>query len=97
MPITSERQWSELDVAMEEYRPVAPLYHNANRCRRKTSTVYPRYGTETISIVGYMFGKPTISTISVEVAKQIVSTKGDYIKGEELSAPVTCVLDSDWL
>jgi hypothetical protein len=48
--------------------------------------VYPHFGTETISIVLYLFGRPSIYTSSLEVAKQVVSTKSGFYKAEDTSA-----------
>lgn len=52
--------------------------------------MYPRHGTETISLVPYVIGQPSIVTINLDVARQIVSSKSlDWIKSEEISAPLT--------
>ena len=81
----------ELDVGLEEHR-YASLIHRA-RCSADWASrkpVYPKHGTETISIVPYLFGQPSILTINLEVARQIISPKGmDWIKSEQISAPLT--------
>ncbi|KAI0323886.1 cytochrome P450 [Cubamyces sp. BRFM 1775] len=41
---------------------------------------YARYGTETISCLPILFGGPAIYTSSLEVARQIVSTRGSTYK-----------------
>ncbi|KAJ3558669.1 hypothetical protein NM688_g784 [Phlebia brevispora] len=68
--------------------PTSRLNPGLNWMWRWRNTVYPKFGTETISIIPYIFGQPTICTRSLQVAKQMVSPKGDFIKGEEISAPV---------
>ena len=50
------------------------------------SPVYERYGTETISTLSYLFGAPAIYTCSPEVARQIVSTRGDFFKSYDIGA-----------
>ncbi|KAI0656081.1 cytochrome P450 [Cubamyces menziesii] len=44
---------------------------------------YARHGTETISSLPYLFGEPAIYTSSLEVARQIVSTRGSFYKHTE--------------
>ncbi|KAJ8515205.1 hypothetical protein ONZ45_g7341 [Pleurotus djamor] len=44
--------------------------------------VYERYGSETISQLALLGGGPTIYTSSMEAAKQIVSTKGQFTKSD---------------
>ena len=48
--------------------------------------MYSRYGTETISALPYLLGGPAIYTSSLEVARQIVSTKGSFCKSPEITA-----------
>ena len=43
-------------------------------------SAYARFGTETISTVPYLFGDPAIYTCSLEVARQILSTQGEFYK-----------------
>ncbi|KAL7277610.1 hypothetical protein ACG7TL_008537 [Trametes sanguinea] len=47
---------------------------------RWRNQVYSRAGTETISALPYLFGTPAIYTSSPEVARQVVSTKGQFFK-----------------
>nr|BAL05101.1 cytochrome P450 [Phanerodontia chrysosporium] len=47
---------------------------------RLRESVYRDAGTETISAIPYVFGPPCIYTSSPEVAKQVVSTKGQFFK-----------------
>ncbi|EIM82087.1 cytochrome P450 [Stereum hirsutum FP-91666 SS1] len=47
---------------------------------RWRNTVYERAGVETISVLAYLFGRPSIYTCSIEVAKQVVATKGQFEK-----------------
>ena len=42
--------------------------------------VYGHAGTETISAIPYLFGKPVLYTSALEVARQIVSTRGSMHK-----------------
>ncbi|KAJ7898135.1 cytochrome P450 [Mycena leptocephala] len=42
--------------------------------------VYPKYGLQTISVLGYLSGGPTICTISLDVAREFLSLKGKYEK-----------------
>lgn len=45
--------------------------------------VYERAGASTISVLAWLFGDPTIYTTSIEVARQIVSTRGQFEKPPE--------------
>ncbi|KAH9895604.1 cytochrome P450 [Cubamyces lactineus] len=48
--------------------------------------VYARHGTETISSLPYLFGSPAIYTSSLEVARQVLSTRGAFYKSREFTA-----------
>ena len=56
--------------------------------------VYARFGTETISSLPYLFGEPAVYTCSIEVARQIVSTRGPFYKSPEITAITLYVLSS---
>ncbi|KAF7359878.1 Cytochrome P450 [Mycena venus] len=45
--------------------------------------VYPRYGSQTISALGLLNGHPAFYTISLNVARQVLSTKGQFEKAPE--------------
>ncbi|KAJ7578342.1 cytochrome P450 [Mycena floridula] len=47
--------------------------------------VYSKYGVETMSVIPYLAGRPTIYTSSLEVARQMVSMKGQFHKENETS------------
>ncbi|GJE92705.1 cytochrome P450 [Phanerochaete sordida] len=47
---------------------------------RFRNTVYRDAGTETITTLPYLFGPPCVYTSSPEVARQVVSTKGQFFK-----------------
>ena len=48
-------------------------------------TVYKDLGSDTICFIPYLFGMPTIYTCSLDVARQIVSTRGGFYKSEDMS------------
>ena len=54
-----------------------------------SSLVYARYGTETISALPWLFGEPAIYTSSIEVARQIVSTRNPLFKSPDITAVTT--------
>jgi hypothetical protein len=45
--------------------------------------VYSKYGLQTISVLAYLSGQPTIYTISMDMARQFLSVKGHIEKPEE--------------
>ncbi|KAJ6473258.1 cytochrome P450 [Mycena sanguinolenta] len=47
--------------------------------------VYSKYGVQTMAVIPYLSGSPSIYTSSMEVARQIVSVKGQFEKPEEVS------------
>ncbi|KAF8216595.1 cytochrome P450 [Mycena galopus ATCC 62051] len=52
--------------------------------------IYPRFGSENISIVPFLFGQPFLYTSSLEVANQILSSQGTqtFKKSEQFVTPV---------
>ncbi|KAI0739305.1 cytochrome P450, partial [Irpex lacteus] len=54
-----------------------------------TNKVYQRMGTETISIIGWLFGDPLIYTTSMVVARQIVAVRGPLVKPEDSSRGIS--------
>ena len=56
-----------------------------------TLSVYAEAGTETISALPYIFGPPAIFTSSLEVARQILSGKGPFVKPIESTRITLCV------
>ncbi|KAJ7031686.1 cytochrome P450 [Mycena alexandri] len=44
--------------------------------------VYSKYGLQTMSVMAYLSGRPAIYTISMDVARQILSVKGQFKKPE---------------
>lgn len=54
--------------------------------RAEDSAVYSRYGVQTMSVIPYLSGTPCIYTCSMDVARQIVSVKGQFEKPEQGSA-----------
>lgn len=49
-------------------------------------------GTETISIIGWLFGDPLIYTTSMVVARQIVAVRGPLVKPEDSSRGISYAL-----
>lgn len=49
-------------------------------------TVYEPVGAKTISIVAWLLGDPLIFTTSMEVARQLVTTRGQFEKSSETTA-----------
>ena len=50
------------------------------------NVVYERIGAKTISVIGWVLGDPTIYTTSMEVARQIINTRGHLEKSYETTA-----------
>ncbi|KAJ7347415.1 cytochrome P450 [Mycena albidolilacea] len=48
--------------------------------------VYSKFGLQTISTLGFLDGRPSIFTISLDVASEFLSLKGRYHKGEETTS-----------
>ncbi|KAJ7753139.1 cytochrome P450 [Mycena olivaceomarginata] len=48
--------------------------------------VYSKFGLQTISTLGFLDGRPSIFTISLNVASDFLSLKGRYHKGEETTS-----------
>ncbi|KZV76574.1 cytochrome P450 [Peniophora sp. CONT] len=55
----------------------------------RRGTVYERYGTQTISVIGWLHGAPRVYTQSKEVADYVISNKGVFVKPVEASSFVT--------
>ncbi|OJA14732.1 hypothetical protein AZE42_13619 [Rhizopogon vesiculosus] len=56
--------------------------------RRSTKNIYRRFGNDTVSVVPFIYGRPTLYTQSIEVARQIVSVgekTGVFGKGENMT------------
>lgn len=54
----------------------------------RRSLVYHRFGNDTVSVVPFLSGKPTLYTRSMEVARQVVSAgekTGVFGKAEDMS------------
>ncbi|VDB92452.1 unnamed protein product [Peniophora sp. CBMAI 1063] len=51
--------------------------------------VYERYGSQTISAIGWLSGAPTVYTQSKEVADHVISNKGQFVKPLEASSFIT--------
>ncbi|KAJ7915447.1 cytochrome P450 [Mycena leptocephala] len=49
----------------------------------RRNQVYPKYGLQTISALGLLNGHPAFYTISLDVARQVLSTKGQFEKAPE--------------
>ncbi|KAF8483089.1 hypothetical protein JB92DRAFT_1659845 [Gautieria morchelliformis] len=64
------------------------------------SFVYKRYKSETISVVPFLSGSPSIYTSSLEVAKQVLSGTTHYIKAPDSTAALMLwgdnVISSDY-
>lgn len=56
--------------------------------------VYERFGATTISLIPWLFGPPLVYTSSLKVARQIVSTQGDFEKPPEVMDFMECVYAS---
>ena len=54
---------------------ICPLTHHA-----EDSAVYQKYDVQTMSVIPYLSGTPCIYTCSMDVARQIVSVKGQLEK-----------------
>jgi len=53
----------------------------------RRSLVYHRFGNDTVSVVPFLSGKPTLYTRSMEVTRQVVSTgekTGVFGKAEDM-------------
>ncbi|KAJ7145784.1 cytochrome P450 [Mycena epipterygia] len=50
--------------------------------------VYSKYGVETISVLPYLIGTPSLYTRSLDVARQVVSVKSQFEKPEQFSSSV---------
>ncbi|KAJ7680799.1 cytochrome P450 [Mycena polygramma] len=48
--------------------------------------VYEKYGVHTMSVLPYLSGRPTLYTRSMEVARQVLSVKGQFDKPAETTA-----------
>lgn len=50
--------------------------------------VYERYGSETVAIVPFLFGRPIIYTSSLEVSREVLDTKNPFLKAEDATQAV---------
>ncbi|KAH7916826.1 hypothetical protein BV22DRAFT_1042520, partial [Leucogyrophana mollusca] len=50
--------------------------------------VYRRYGSETIAMLPFLFGRPSLYTSSLETARQMLSTKSPFEKAPDATAAV---------
>jgi hypothetical protein len=48
-------------------------------------SVYSKHGAETISVLPYLIGRPYLYTSSIEVARQVLSTKGQFEKTADMT------------
>ena len=59
--------------------------------------VYQHAGASTISVLAWLFGDPTIYTISMKVARQVVSMRGKFEKTAETTEIMTSACHSFFL
>ncbi|KAJ7152013.1 cytochrome P450 [Mycena filopes] len=51
---------------------------------RWRNQIYPKHGLQTISAIPYLSGRPAVYTISLDVARQVLASKGQFDKPPEL-------------
>lgn len=60
-------------------------------CTDYACAVYKRYGSETIAVVPFLFGRPIVYTSSLETSRAVLDTKNAFRKDEDATQAVLYV------